>query len=300
MLLFWPSPSFTRRSLPLSAQAALEVDMAALSGLVIAWDVLMFLAILLLVLALVPPLFSRRVMRRKTWHTLMLSLLVFSIGQVFLVGNQTSTSPSPNICLVQVALFLSTPPFLGASTLSYSADIYISIRRMFESNDWEDGPEPQNVVILVLAPWIFFLLVFLAVILVVGLSENPPDIASPRFYCRTQNTAAVMIAVVTLIITMLCSIGLQAATGWTLYHNWIKTQKVSITSTTRRYFHTFIRTIAFTALAVIGVALGSIAAATVKGRTMVGFSMLLPIFPIGAALIFGTYQDIVSFYMFWR
>lgn len=84
--------------------------MAELDDLVVAWDVLMFLSILLLVLALVPPLFSRHVMRRKTWHTLLLSLLVFSIGEVLLVGHQHEEVPNQHLCLVQVAVIYSTPP----------------------------------------------------------------------------------------------------------------------------------------------------------------------------------------------
>jgi glucose uptake protein GlcU len=84
--------------------------MAALDNRVLAWDVLMFIAILLLVLALVPPLFSRRVIRRKTWHTLLLSLLVFSIGEVLLVGHQQDPNFGGDLCLVQIAVIYSTPP----------------------------------------------------------------------------------------------------------------------------------------------------------------------------------------------
>jgi glucose uptake protein GlcU len=87
--------------------------MVALNGWVITWDILMFFAILLLVLALVPPIFSRRVVRRKTWHTLLLSSLVYSIGEVLLVGNQqdsvADSVANSNLCLVQVAITYSTP-----------------------------------------------------------------------------------------------------------------------------------------------------------------------------------------------
>lgn len=84
--------------------------MAANESQIIAFDVLMFFAILLLVLALVPPLFSRHIVRRKTWHSVMLSMLILSIGEVLLVGRQFEPSPNPNLCLVQVAVIHATPP----------------------------------------------------------------------------------------------------------------------------------------------------------------------------------------------
>jgi hypothetical protein len=48
----------------------------------------------------------------------------------------------------------------------------------------------------------------------------------------------------------------QAATGRALYKNWIQVQNVSITSTARKHFHAFIRTIAFTAIAMTGIMYG--------------------------------------------
>ncbi|KXN92960.1 hypothetical protein AN958_09060 [Leucoagaricus sp. SymC.cos] len=264
----------------------------------------MFFAILLLVLALVPPLFSRSVMRRKTWHTLILSLLVFSIGEVLLVGHQDKGASGMNLCLVQVAIVYSTPPLIALATAAYSADIYISIRSMFGSDDWaEDGPEPQTVVILVLAPWIVFCLVFLETILVVGLHARGAfaDIQeSGLFFCHVEgDLLAVIISAVIVITACLSAVALQAATGWTLYKNWLSVQKVSIAATARKYIHAFIRTIAFTGVAIIAVILGFVALVTF-GQTHIGFSMLMPIFPIVAALIFGTYRDIVLFYVFWR
>ncbi|KAJ3567473.1 hypothetical protein NP233_g6342 [Leucocoprinus birnbaumii] len=228
-------------------------------------------------------------MRRKTWHTLLLSSLIFSIGFVLLVGSQQEVTPNMSLCLVQVALIHSTPTFVAFATLSYSTDIYISIRRMFESDDWEDGPEPQDVVILVLMPWIAFLLLFMTVILLVGLPQNTAHVADPHFYCHTPSTPAVVISAATLIVAMLSAIMLQAATGWSLYHNWIKLQNVSVTSTARRYLNAFVRTITFTALGIIALTFGLVALMTIN-KQLIGFSMLLPLFPIGAALIFGTYQ----------
>jgi hypothetical protein len=37
-----------------------------------------------------------------------------------------------------------------------------------------------------------------------------------------------------------------------LYNNWIKVKNVSITSAARKYFHAFIRVVAFTAIAITG------------------------------------------------
>lgn len=85
--------------------------MALVDSRVVAYDVLMFLSILLLVLALVPPFCSRNIVRRKTWHTLMLSMLVFAIGEILLVGQQAiNQTPNPELCLVQVAINQATPP----------------------------------------------------------------------------------------------------------------------------------------------------------------------------------------------
>jgi len=268
---------------------------------IIAFDVLMFFSILLLVLALVPPFMSRYVVRRKTWHTIMFSMLVFSIGEVLLVGHQEIQSPRPNqsLCVIQVGITHSTPPLVAIAMAAYTADIYLSIRSMFKSNDWEDGPEPENVVLLVIAPWIAFFLVFLEAILVVGLSHTTPAERSPAgFYCRTDSTAAVMVSVVVVIIGCLIAIICQGTTGWMLYKNWINVQRISIKSTVRKYIHAFVRTVAFTVVAVLGIIMGVVASAHMK--TDFGYTILMPFLPILAGLIFGTYKDIMMFYVHWK
>jgi len=276
--------------------------MASLEGPIIAYDVLMFFAILLLTLALVPPFFSRYIVRRKTWHSIMLSWLVFAIAEVLWVGHQSKSSPlNANLCLVQVAFIHSAPPLASMAVASYTADIFISIRRMFKSSNWEDGPEPENIILLVLLPWVTFLLVFVEAILVVGFSPgtNPQPTEPLAFYCRTDNKAAVVISVVVVCLGCLAAVVCQAITGWILYKNWIKVQCVSITSTIRKYIHAFIRTLAFTVVAILGIILGLIATSTI-GDTVIGYTLMLPFLPITSALIFGTYKDIISFYVIYK
>lgn len=262
---------------------------------IIAFDVLMFFSILLLVLALVPPFASRYIVRRKTWHTIMLSMLVFSIGEVLLIGQQGASTPNEALCVIQVGITHSTPPLVATAMAAYTADIFISIRRMFKSDDWEDGPEPENVVLLVIAPWIAFFLVFLEVILVVGLSRN---YSSAGFYCRTDNKVAVVVSAVVVIIGCLITIICQGATGWVLYKNWINVQRISIKSTVRRYIHAFIRTVAFMVVALLGIIMGIVTSSTAK--TVYVYTFLMPFLPIMAALIFGTYKDIMMFYISWK
>lgn len=115
--------SFSSSQQPSSGSSRLK--MTVKKEEVIAFDVLMFFSILLLVLALVPPFMSRYIVRRKTWHTIMFSMLVFSIGEVLIVGHQLpgSSLPNENLCVVQVGIKHSTPPLwvhLGLIT-SYPA-----------------------------------------------------------------------------------------------------------------------------------------------------------------------------------
>ncbi|KAF9446824.1 hypothetical protein P691DRAFT_824396 [Macrolepiota fuliginosa MF-IS2] len=276
--------------------------MASPAGPVVAFDVLVFFAILLLTLALVPPLFSRYIVRRKTWHSIMLSTLVFAIALVLWVGHQSSSlPPNGNLCLVQVAFIHATPPLASIAMASYTADIYISIRHMFKSDDWEDGPEPGNIVLLVLLPWVTFFLVFLEAILVVGLlpSAKAHPAEPLAFYCRTDNNVAIVVSVVIVLLSCVVAVVCQAATGWMLYKNWIKVQRVSVTSTIRKYIHAFIRTLAFTVVAILSVTLGFIASLTIH-KTVIAYTILLPFLPITSALIFGTYKDIMSFYVIYK
>jgi hypothetical protein len=69
----------------------------------------LFISIVLLVMTIVPPLFSPNIWRRKTWHTLMFAMLVFAIGEVLLVGQQATDHPNPALCLVQVGVIHATP-----------------------------------------------------------------------------------------------------------------------------------------------------------------------------------------------
>jgi hypothetical protein len=82
--------------------------MASLTSQVIVWDVLMFISIALLVMTVVPPLVSPYIGRRKTWYTLIFSMLLFAIGEVLLVGQQTD-HPNAALCLVQVGIVHATP-----------------------------------------------------------------------------------------------------------------------------------------------------------------------------------------------
>jgi hypothetical protein len=84
--------------------------MTASHSQIIAFDVTTFLSILLLILAWVPPIFSRIARRRKTWHTFMLPMLVFSTGRILLVGRQSGDPPNPTLCLIQAAVNYATAP----------------------------------------------------------------------------------------------------------------------------------------------------------------------------------------------
>lgn len=231
----------------------------------------------------------------------MFSMLVFSIGEVLVVGHQElgSSPPNKNLCVVQVSIKHSTPPLVAVAMAAYTADIYLSIRSMFKSDNWEDGPEPGNVVFLVIAPWITFFLVFLEAIFVVGLPNSVKvDLSPEGFYCVTDSKAAIVVSVVVVIIGCLITIICQGTTGWILYKNWINVQRVSIKSTVRKYIHAFVRTVAFTVVASLGLGMG--VGASVHSGTDWGYTILMPFLPILAGLIFGTYKDIMMFYVFWK
>ncbi|EKM78848.1 hypothetical protein AGABI1DRAFT_114424 [Agaricus bisporus var. burnettii JB137-S8] len=258
----------------------------------------MFISIVLLVMTIVPPLFSPHVVRRKTWHTLMLSMLVFAIGEILLVGQQTTDFPNHGLCLVQVGIIQATPPLIGTAMAAYVIDIYVSIRRMFMSDNWEDGPESRNEIILLFIPWIVLFLVFFETVLVVGLPGDQLTLSTPHYYCRTLSRTSIIVSVVLVVLTGVIAIGVQAATAWMLYKNWLREKKWSITSTMRKYIHAFIRTITFTVIALMGMGLGVAIISTAD--TVFTYVILLPFVPLGAVAIFGTYKDIMSFYVFWK
>ncbi|KAF9446823.1 hypothetical protein P691DRAFT_803370 [Macrolepiota fuliginosa MF-IS2] len=277
--------------------------MALTNSRIIVFDVLVFLAILLLVLALVPPFVFKNAARRKTWSTLMLSMLIFSVGEALLVGRQTGVPPNAAICLIQAAVNYATPPFCAAAMISYTANIYISICRMFTFATWE-GPEPNNTVVLVLLPWIIFFLILLEALFVIGMPRSTavrtsPNPELPGLYCHTNRLAPLLVSAIAVVLAGLVVIGFQTATGRVLYKNWIKVKNLSVRSTIYRYIDAFIRSLAFMVVAILGTALGLVATST-PGETHFGYAILLPLLPIASALIFGTYKDILSFYFFWR
>lgn len=273
-------------------------------GYILAFDALVFLSILLSILTVIPPLFSRHVQRRKTWHTFMLAMLGFSVGQSLLVGHQSGELPSTTLCLIQAAVNYATCPLSASAVATYTADIYLSIRSMFEDGIW-DGPEPRNVVMLALLPWAVFFLVFIEATATMASSIDKiipsatGSINRPELYCRTRGPETYLVSAICVVLAGLVIIVYEIATGWLLYKNWIKVKNLGLTSTIRRFIQAFLRTVAFTVIAILGLSL-SITATFSSTEPDYGPAVVLAIVPIISSLIFGSYRDILSFYAFWR
>ncbi|KAK0190382.1 hypothetical protein F5146DRAFT_1137223 [Armillaria mellea] len=95
---------------------------------VLIYDTLSFLGFFSLLAALLPAVFSKRIKRRRTWFSLILSWMVYAFSYLCLVNNQWGDEPHFGTCLFQTLLVYAAPPLVASSGLYFILDIYLELR----------------------------------------------------------------------------------------------------------------------------------------------------------------------------
>lgn len=94
---------------------------------IIAFDVLMFTGLAISIVALIPPIFAKGVVRTKTWFTLLACNILYCVVHLMLLGRQTGARPDKVLCMAQGGLIYAAPPTLALAALAFVSEIYIRL-----------------------------------------------------------------------------------------------------------------------------------------------------------------------------
>lgn len=73
------------------------------------FDSLGFIALVLLSMMLISVIMQRKIHRNKTWFSLMVSWMIYTLSFLLFIGEQFSSEPPFGFCLFQAALIHACP-----------------------------------------------------------------------------------------------------------------------------------------------------------------------------------------------
>ncbi|KAK0222272.1 hypothetical protein IW262DRAFT_972317 [Armillaria fumosa] len=111
----------------------MPTDAYAGQSVVAIFNCLQLLGLTLLLLVLLPALFSTRINRMRTWHTMILSGIIYNLCYLplMILGQQTGPPPSFLICLFQSCLIYCAPVLLMSFALVFLIDVSSFFRTSF-------------------------------------------------------------------------------------------------------------------------------------------------------------------------
>jgi len=256
---------------------------------IIIFDVMNVVGLLLTSIALLPALLSSTVSRTSTWIALLVSSIFYSSSYLLLlpIGQRTVAQPAYGVCLYQASLIYSAPVFVSFAGLSYVLQIYFGVPGMVSRSPMS---KLKINTMLLIAP--VFLATFMFIVsLVVGV--NYPDtvtIDSTRRYCHITERLPRVTAAILIGLGTSGMIAFEVLISVHISRNWIKLRTFA--------WYKFGRIVVFTIFP-FGAFTLNIAGLFSSGTTNDKWNLLLPILPLGAAIIFGSRRDIVGAWKFW-
>ncbi|KAF9004014.1 hypothetical protein BDQ17DRAFT_1355343 [Cyathus striatus] len=265
------------------------MDSSSPSTTIVIFNILSFLAIVLVCLAILPPLFSSQIKRSSTWFIHLISWLVYSISFVFIIGQQTGPEPEFGACLFQASLIYSTPPFCAFAATFFLAEFYLQIRSFLY------GSHINKV-------WRRFFNLFPVVLfacLICFALVSTQDASSPQriesgLFCHIVHGPQYIVSAVLIIIAAAIMIPLQVVTFRLLYRNrsTLKEQTSTDNTPATISISVSIRMMLFTLIVGIGIGLTILVTSSESNDASRIGSLLLPTLPILSAISFGTQTDV--------
>ncbi|KAJ3732184.1 hypothetical protein DFJ43DRAFT_1182676 [Lentinula guzmanii] len=257
----------------------------------VVFDILQFTALALISATYLSALFSQKLQRMKTWFALMISCLLYCISFVLLVGHQTGPSPSLDLCLFQAGLIYAAPPSVAAAGLAFVVELYLRLTTTLTQRRLDN----RIITGLLFMPPVVHQIIFWIAIL--GFPK--PDIVhrnQQQMFCDIGDDIPTTVTGITVIVLIAMMILLEL---YTIYYLW------SVRSVFRDLrkrcecgpifpFALFVRVGIFT---FAGDILLNKRSALSGGA---GTIDLMAVIPLTIALVFGTQEDIVQIYKFWK
>ncbi|KAJ4480062.1 hypothetical protein J3R30DRAFT_2573018 [Lentinula aciculospora] len=265
----------------------------------VVFNILQFTALALLSGTYLSAMFSEKLERMKTWFALMVSCLLYCISFLLLVGHQTGAIPSLSLCLFQAGLIYAAPPSVAAAGLAFVIELYLRLSTKLTNKTLDR----RLITALLFLPAIVHQLIFW-IAMFTGLSkQDTVQRDSQQMFCHIENDLPSIVTGVSVVVLVVMMILLEL---YTVYYLW---RARSIFRDLRRRcqcgpifpFALFVRVGIYTllggfAIIMVDILLNKNSAASHGTGTL----DLLAVIPLSIAIVFGTQEDIVEVYKFWR
>ncbi|KAJ7043689.1 hypothetical protein C8F04DRAFT_1072970 [Mycena alexandri] len=256
-----------------------------------------FLGVFSLTLVAATAHFAPSVHRSGLWFRHIIAWIVYSVSFLLLVGRQSGPAPPFGLCMVQAALIHASPTLPTLSAFCFVVDLYIGLSAVVHR---KRKIRPALSKFLLIFPTMVFTAVFLTVLLFVQDIAVVQRDAVSHLYCHITAPTPALVSASIVICTGLFIFPLEIWIAIVLCRNWVAFRRsyesgpdphVSLTM--------FIRVALFTVMSMTGVGLSSFSVGSSNSPEPY-WSLVLPIVPIIAAIIFGSQQDIMKCWVFWR
>ncbi|KAF7367793.1 hypothetical protein MSAN_00843500 [Mycena sanguinolenta] len=259
------------------------------------FNICSLLGVLSLTLIVATAYFSTTVHRSELWFRHMIAWIVYSAAYLALAGHQGGSDPPFGLCFYQAALIYAVPIFPTLSAFCFVADLYIRLSAVVHN---KRKIRPALKTFLGLFPLIVLACVFTeAMVLVidpstVGLEQN-------GLYCHVTTTRQSLISGGIILMTGLLIFPLEIWIAVVLYRNW-RSFRGSRSPEQHLFLTMFIRIVLFTIISMLGVGLSSMSIGSPSAPKPYWTRLVLTIVPIIAAITFGSQEDIMRSWIFWR
>ncbi|KAG9227574.1 hypothetical protein CCMSSC00406_0000780 [Pleurotus cornucopiae] len=247
----------------------------------------------LLLITLVTAILAKDVKRNLSWISFCSASIISCVAYdlLFFVGQQTGPSPDRGLCLVQSALVHAVPVMQAGVNLALIAHTWTSVRAaVYQKN----RVSRCNLFILFVAfPYILTIALFLGFL--VFAIQHPQTVERDNMgvYCKIvfDGVPSKITAGISAVL-MLVSVIFEVIVARMLIRHW----KLLCHSGMPRSF--VIRVLVFSAVGGLVLVLTMVYVVSDGGGT--GADFIMASLPLISSLVFGTQEDLIRAWMFWR
>jgi len=223
--------------------------------------------------------------------------MLYCVSFLLLVGHQAASNPPPlGLCLFQAGMIYAAPPSVAAAGLAFVIELYLRLSTSLTQRILDD----RLVTVVLFLPAIAHQVIFW-IALFSGISHQDAVERDPQMiFCHINTDLPTTSTGVTVVLFLVFMIILEL---YTMYYLW---RRRSAFQELRRRgsgpifpFPLFVRVGIYTFAGGFGIIMVDIFM-NKADSSGTGVIDLLAVIPLSVALVFGTQEDIVRMYMFWK
>ncbi|KAI0749226.1 hypothetical protein C8Q80DRAFT_1160745 [Daedaleopsis nitida] len=250
-----------------------------------------------LLAVLLTAIFASKVYRHFTWLNFCITWLIYCISYTLLGFSGQQTSPKPPsypLCLAQASMIYAAPVLVAMSTFSLVLQLWFTLSNALQPPKQKQRDTLRNIALL-LAPYIAWL-GFVIGILVIGTERPELVVRAGHFvYCTISGGKAGNITAIVTAAILCIMVVLDLYIGAMLYRNWRALRGSDRPG--QIPFSLVVRIAIFSFVCVIGIGCTMVFLSNVS---YIAGNIIISLMPVIAFLVFGTQQDILNVWLFWR